>query len=127
MEDKGAGSTLSCFKQLQLGKQMIAHLLVVHRVVSPHELMYTADGQLAMYNSLFVPLFFSGYMQVMVNGGSEARYQTSTHFVELMSDAELYGWEAVHAFRVVWLQQLEHGRVNWADEETKQKFQRVFM
>ena len=31
----------------------------------------------------------------------------STHLVELMDDAELYGWEAVCAFHAVWLQQMD--------------------
>ena len=32
----------------------------------------------------------------------------ATHLVELMGDAKLYGWECVHAFHALWLQQLEY-------------------
>ena len=28
------------------------------------------------------------------------------HLAELMVDAELYGWEAIHSFYTIWLQQM---------------------
>ena len=46
----------------------------------------------------------------------------STHLVELMADAELYGWETVWAFHAVWLQQMEQGRASWKDAELKLGF-----
>ena len=44
------------------------------------------------------------------------------HLLDLMSNAKLYGWELVRAFHVVWLQQLEQGRVTWANEEVKLRY-----
>ena len=41
-----------------------------------------------------------------------------------MGDAEPYSWE-LRAFHTIWLQQLEQGRVNWADEEVKLKYRRT--
>ena len=37
-------------------------------------------------------------------------------------DAKLYGWEPVHAYHAVWLQQLENHRVRWSDTKTKLEF-----
>ena len=39
-----------------------------------------------------------------------------------MGDTELYGWEKVCAFLAVWLEQLEHSRVTWEDDEAKLKY-----
>ena len=44
------------------------------------------------------------------------------HLYDLMADAELYGLEPIRACHSVWLQQLEQGRVIWADEEGKHRY-----
>ena len=93
----------------------------------PHELVYTAEGQPAIYDSIAVPLFVSSHMQAMEAGKPAVRPLMAAHVVELMGDDKLYGWEYVCAFHAVWLQQLEHGRITWADKDAKLKFQRVLV
>ena len=61
-------------------------------------------------------------MQVMEAEKPAIRPLMATHLQELMGDAELYGWESVRTFHVVWLQQLDHDMVTWADEDAKLKF-----
>ena len=67
-----------------------------------------------MYDNISVPLFVSRYMQAMETDKPAIRPLMANHLVELMGDTELYGWEPVHAFHAVWLQQLMHGQVKWA-------------
>ena len=44
------------------------------------------------------------------------------HLTELMADAELYGWEAIRAFHVVWLHQMKQKWVTWKDADIKLSF-----
>ena len=46
----------------------------------------------------------SGYIQIMVSQSQDIRALMLAYLVELMADAELYGWEAVQAFHTVWLE-----------------------
>ena len=61
----------------------------------------------------------SGYLKIMNNQKVDIKEIMSTHLAELMANAELYGWEATHAFHAVVLQQLEQGRALWQDMELK--------
>ena len=49
------------------------------------------------------------------------------HFQELMSNVEIYGWEPVRAFHALWLQQLEHSRVTWANEDINLRYKQVLV
>ena len=44
------------------------------------------------------------------------------HVQELMTNAELYGWESVRSYHTVRLHQLQNGRVQLDDMETKLQF-----
>ena len=59
-----------------------------------------------MYFNISIQLFVSGYMQVIEAGQASIRPFMANHVIDLMGDAELSGWEPVHAFHAVWLQQL---------------------
>ena len=72
-----------------------------------------------MYDHISIPLLSSSYLKEMEAVKPAIRLLKANHLVELMGDAELYGWELVHVFNVVWLQQLEHSRVTWADEDAR--------
>ena len=63
LEDEGLISTHNHMKQLKSGKLKTTNSLIVHCVVWPHELVYTAKGQPAVYDSISVLLFISGYMK----------------------------------------------------------------
>ena len=52
----------------------------------------------------------------------EIKALMSSHLAELMANAELYGWEAVHAFHAVWLQQIAQGMTTWKDGGLKLTF-----
>ena len=41
-----------------------------------------------------------------------------------MSDAEIYGWETVHAYHALLLQQSENDRAEWKDTDAKLEFHR---
>ena len=44
-----------------------------------------------------------------------------------MSDTATYGWEAIHAYHGVWLQQLENGWADWKDTECKLEFSQALI
>ena len=47
------------------------------------------------------------------------RAKMASHLEDLMEDVELYGWERVRAYHIVWLNQLEQGWATWENEEEK--------
>ena len=65
--------------------------------------VYSADSKPAEYESLTVPLFMAGYVQIMEAQTQDIMALMSIHLVELMADAKLYGWEAVRAFHTICL------------------------
>ena len=59
----------------------------------------------------------------IIKGEEEAiKERMATHLEDLMSDAELYGWEQTRVLHGVWLNQLELGRTTWHDKEEKLRF-----
>ena len=80
-----------------------------------------------MYDNISIALFVSGYMLMMEAEKLAITPLMAQHIQERMGDAELYRWEPVHACHAVWLQQLQHGRVTQADEESKLKFRRALV
>ena len=50
------------------------------------------------------------------------RLHMAYHLHELIGDTAVYGWEWVRAFHAVCLQQLEHGRVTWKDDDAKLRY-----
>ena len=107
-------------KALKSRKLQTTDSSVLHKVVWPHEVVYTAMDKPAEYEGLTIPLFVSSYLAVMVVKHSVYPLMIQ-HLQDLMSDValsdvELYSLEPVRTFHVIWLQQLEQGRVTWADE-----------
>ena len=94
-KDEGAVSTHNHKKQLKPCKLRTADLLVVHRVLWPHELVYTAEGQPTVYDTISVALFVNGYMQAMEAEKPAVRPLMGAHRVELMDDAEMYCCECI--------------------------------
>ena len=52
-------------KTLKSGKLRTADSLILHRIVWLHEMVYMAAEQPAVYDNISIPLFISGYMQVI--------------------------------------------------------------
>ena len=61
--------------------------MVLHKITWPHELVYMAAGQPAMYDELSIALFISGYLSVK----QSIKPLIAHHLEDLMADAELYG------------------------------------
>ena len=81
-------------------------------------------GKPAEYKDISIPLFVSRYLAVMSAEKPSMHPLVADHLQNLMGDTELYSWETIRAFHAMWFQQLELGRVTWADEEVKVK---IFM
>ena len=114
-------------KQLKAGKLRTAKSAVIHMFTWPHELVYSALGLPTIYDNISIPLFVSGCLTVMDAKRPPVMPLMAQHLLELMMDAEMYGWERVRAFHAVWLQQLKHGHVTWVDEDVKIKFQHTLV
>ena len=127
LENEELVTTHNLRKQLKSGKLSTTDSLIVHCVTWPDDPGYTTKGQPPMYDTIFMPLFISSYMQVMEAEKPAVRPLMATHMVELMCDAELYGWEHVRIFHAVLLQQLEHSCIMWVDEDVRLKFQRALV
>ena len=93
--------------------------MVVNKVKWPHELVYTATVQPAVYEDLSVTVFVSGYLAIMETVKPVRKPFILRHLKDLMADTEVYGWATVHAYHAVWLQQIENGRAQWMDVDAK--------
>ena len=94
---------------LKLGKVHTADSMVVKKVTCPHELMYTAAGQPAVYEDLSMIVVVSGYLAVMETVMHAWKPIMAKHPMELMADEEVYGWVLVRVYHMVWFQQIENG------------------
>ena len=79
--------------------------------------MYTADVKDEVYDKILMSLFIQGYLIVMEGEKEEVRTQMNAHLKDLMVDSELYGWENVRAYHMVWLNQVEQCCVRWDDQK----------
>lgn len=77
------------------------------------KVVYTVAGKPAAYQDISIPLFVEGYLVIMKGEEGAIRQRMASHLKELMSDAEVYGWEHTRTFHSVWLNQLEQGRCTW--------------
>ena len=73
----------------------------MNRITWTHEVVYTVAGK-AAYDDISLPLFIQEYLIVM-----------------LMGYAEVYGWEKVRAYHLVWLNRWKQVWVTWDDDEEK--------
>ena len=48
---------------------------------------------------------------------SSVKQKMGDHLKDLMSDAEMYGWEKTCAFYGVWMNQIRQGWCTWQDDE----------
>ena len=109
-------------KTLKLGKIRTADSSVLHKVVWPHKVVYTATGKPAEYDDISIPLFISRYLTVMAMEKPSVCLLMAQHLQDLTGDTVLYEWEHAMTFHTIWLRQLEQGRVTWVDEDAKVKF-----
>ena len=80
------------------------------------------DNLLSMNNSPWPCLSQDTLPFCTVN--SELKEVMLKYLKELMADATTYGWEPIHAYHVVWLQQIENGSAEWDDTDVKLEFHR---
>ena len=78
-------------KVLKSGKVRTADAMVLKQVTWPHELMYMASGQPAVYENLTIALFVSSYLAVIETIKSAVKPLMAKHLKELKWDAEVYG------------------------------------
>ena len=90
--------------------------MVVKRVNWPHEVVYSVAGKPAAFQDMSLLLFVQGYMIIMKGEVGAIRERMATPLEDLISNAELYGWEWTRDFHCVWPNQLEQGRFTWHDE-----------
>ena len=95
---------------LQSGQvRTAADSLVTKKVVWPHEVVHTSQGQPAVYSELSVVLFVNGLLTVLAEESEYTNAHMLQHLQEIMEDSERYGWRSVWDYHAAWLQHLEQG------------------
>ena len=64
---------------------------IVKCITWPHELVYVAGSQPAVYEELTLPQFVSGYLGILDTVKASQKEVMLKHLRELMADAEIYG------------------------------------
>ena len=90
-------------KHLKSGINRTGASTLLHAVTWPHEVVYNSDGKPATYQDLSIPVFEQGYLIIMDIEDGLIKKQMAAHLQDLMSDAQLYGWERARTFHSVWL------------------------
>ena len=101
--------------------------LVLKRVTWQHKVVYMSAGQPMVYEEMSAVLFVNGYLTLMVGESEDMKPHIVRHLMELMEDAEAYGWESVRSHHAAWLQQIEQGRACWQDKDKKMKLCRALV
>ena len=93
--------------------------MVLKRTTWPHEVEYTSTGKPTAYEDMSVASCVLGYITIMSAEDNSIRGKMLQHLEELMGDVGLYGWEHVHAYHVIGLNQMDNGRYTLDDTEAK--------
>ena len=101
--------------------------MVLHKVTWRHEVVYTSQGKPATFQDLSIPIFIQGYLIIINPEEWLVKKQMAAHLQDLMSDAQMYGWERVRTFQGVWLNQIEQWHYTWMDREEMLKFRKALV
>ena len=100
---------------------------MIHHVKWPHEMVFSSQGQAAMYEDMFLVLFTNGYLAVVADEGASIKEYMLGHLQELFEDVEVYGWKAVREHHAAWLQLLEQDRAAWSDRSKRAQLLRLMV
>ena len=112
---------------LKSGKIRTTDSMVIRRVVWPHEMVYTMEGQPPVYSDMSIALFMNGYLTVLTAEAEDNKPFFLQRLQELMEDSEIYNWRAVCDYHTAWLQQIELGHASWRDSDKKTKLRRTLV
>ena len=106
-------------KQIKSSMDWTGSTTMVNKVTWPHKVIYTSAGELASDQDISIPKFVHGDLILMEGEEMTIKERIASHLQELMSDAELYGWECTRAFHSILLNQLKQGRCTWVYDDEK--------
>ena len=86
------------------GKLRSANTAAIHKVIWPHEDVYTPKGQPSEYEIMSSMAFVTGYMTILDLQSDPIRNHMWAHLRDLMHDGECFGWPIVRNCHAVWLQ-----------------------
>ena len=72
------------------GKLRSADTFAIHRVMWPHEYVFTPEGQPTAYKSLSIKAFVTGYLTITDLQSETLRRKMSAHVKEIMDDDETF-------------------------------------
>ena len=116
-------------KRAKSGRKRTAADLVKVAVEWPHYHTYRGPGKdMAAYDDLTVTEFVHGFVTTLLASHADARDKNTQlrHLQHLMLDATDYGWEAARHAHGVILQEMEAGRITWADEDNIQELRHLY-
>ena len=97
----------------------------IKKLLWPNELVFTPEGQPAVYECLSARAFVNGYLTIMSFQKDSLTDKMDVHLHEMMDDWKTFRWPVGRAYQAVWLQHLEQGRAIWNDEVTMLKLRRA--
>ena len=73
------------------GKLRTMDTTAVKQVLWPHELVFTPDGQPAVYDSMSCMAFVNAYLAIMAHQKDTLRNKMAIHLQEMIEDGETFG------------------------------------
>ena len=87
--------------ELKSGKIWTMDSTVNKKVVWPHKVVFTTQGQPPVYSDMSIALFMNGYLTVLAEKAKDNKPFLLQHLQELMEEAKIYSWRAVRDYHSV--------------------------
>jgi hypothetical protein len=92
----------------------------------PNNHIYSS-GQKIAFEELSWQQFLNGYLTAVRLAAPAEQVHMYTHLGLISEDLLSYPFQAVRAYHGVWLQEIEQGRVQWADHTTRNDLRRRYI
>jgi hypothetical protein len=93
----------------------------------PNMHVYSVAGQKVDYEELSWQQFLAGYLAVARLAPPADQAHIYAHLEVLAEDLQSFPFQAVRAFHGVWLQEIQSGKVQWADTTTRDVLRRRYV
>ena len=112
---------------LKSGMARTMDYIVTMKVIWPHKVLLTTQGQPPVYREMSLALFVNGYLTVLSEESEDNKPILLQHLQELMENSGIYGWKTVRDFHAAWLQQIEQRWSSWGDSEKKARLRKTLI
>jgi hypothetical protein len=93
----------------------------------PNMHVYSVAGQKVEYEELSWQQFFNGYLTTVRLAAPADQQHMYAHLGLITEDLLSYSFQAVRSYHGVWLQEIEQGKVQWADNTARDVLRRRYI